>query len=250
MAPMEGFTKSAFTGPVAGTTATFDVYTIGAGAPVIIMQEMPGIGETTLAFAKRLAERGFEVWLPHWFGPLGKTSALNLVRMLCMRREFQVFAKHQSSAITDWMGALCKHVAQTRQVERVGVVGMCLSGNFAMTLIAEPHVWAAVASQPSLPGRDMRALHMSDAEINASRIALDAKGAMRAYRFAGDTLCTAAKFDAIDHAFNDGKVRVVTNVLPGAGHSVFTGHYDDAPGSPTAKAFEEIASYFATQLQC
>lgn len=249
MAAMQGFTKSAFTGAVAGQAVSFDVYTIGAGPPVIVMQEMPGIGETTIAFAKRLAEAGFEVWLPHWFGPLGKASALNLVRMLCMRREFQVFAKHQSSAITDWMRALCKHVAETRKVARVGVIGMCLSGNFAMTLIAEENVWAAVASQPSLPARDMGALHMSEAEIAASRAALDAKGAMRAYRFVDDKLCTAAKFDAIDAAFNDGKVRVVTNVLPGEGHSVFTGHYDDALGSPTAKAFAEIARYLADQLR-
>jgi dienelactone hydrolase len=245
---MQGFAKSAFSGPISGQPVSFDVYTIGAGPPVIVMQEMPGIGETTLAFAKRLVAAGYEVWLPHWFGPLGKTSALNLIRMLCMRREFQVFAKHQSSAITDWMRALCKHVAETRNVERVGVIGMCLSGNFAMTLIAEPNVWAAVASQPSLPGRDMAALHMSDAEIDASRAALDAKGAMRAYRFEGDTLCTSVKFDAIDAAFNDGRVRVVTNVLPGEGHSVLTGHYDDAPNSPTAHAFAEIVSYFKSQL--
>ncbi|MFT3726915.1 MAG: dienelactone hydrolase family protein [Terricaulis sp.] len=249
MAAMQGFTKTAFTAPVADTATTFDVYTIGAGPPVIIMQEMPGIGQTTIAFAKRLVDAGFEVWLPHWFGPLGKTSALNLVRMLCMRREFQLFSKHRSSAVADWMRALCKHIAQTRNAERVGVVGMCLSGNFAMTLIAEENVWAAVASQPSLPARDMGALHMSEAEIAASRAALDRKGSMRAYRFAGDPLCTGAKFDAIDRAFNDGKVRVVTNVLPGEGHSVLTGHYDNTPGSPTAKAYAEVRDYFTAQLK-
>ena len=247
--PIQGFARLAFTAPISGKAATFDVYTVGAGPPVIIMQELPGIGETTITFAKRLAEAGFEVWLPHWFGPLGRTSPLNMVRMLCMRREFQVFAKRQSSAITDWMRALCKHVAQTRSVQRVGVVGMCLSGNFAMTLIAEENVWAAVASQPSLPGRDMSALHMSDAEIAASRAALDAKGPMRAYRFRDDKLCTSAKFEAIDEAFNDGKVRVITKVLPGEGHSVFTGHYDDAPGSPTADAYGEIRDYFRSRLR-
>jgi dienelactone hydrolase len=168
--------------------------------------------------------------------------------MLCMRREFQVFAKNQSSAVVDWMRSLCRHVADVRDVERVGVIGMCLSGNFAMTLIAEPNVWAAVAAQPSLPGGSPGALHMSGAEIDASRAALDAKGAMRAYRFKEDSLCTAAKFDAIDSAFNDSAMRVVTNVLPGKGHSVFTGHYDDTPGSPTADAMHEVIEYFRAQL--
>jgi len=89
---------------------------------------------------------------------------------------------------------------------------------------------------------------MSSAEIAASRAALDAKGAMRAYRLKEDPLCTAAKFDAIDGAFNDGAVRVVTNVLPGKGHSVFTGHFDDAPGAPTAKAMQEVIGYLRVQL--
>jgi dienelactone hydrolase len=248
MAGMVGFTKEAFTAPISRHPTSFDVYRIGAGAPVILMQEMPGIGREAIAFCKRLADGGFEVWAPHWFGPLGATSPLNLVRLLCLRREFQVFAKNQSSAIVDWMRALCRHVAEVRGVERLGVIGMCLSGNFAMTLIAEPNVWAAVASQPSLPGGAPGALHMSDAEIDASRSALDAKGAMRAYRFKEDPICTAAKFDAIDRAFDDGPVRVVTNVLPGKGHSVFTSHYDDTPGSPTANALREMIDYLRAQL--
>jgi dienelactone hydrolase len=245
---MEGFARQSFAAPIAGRATSFDVYTIGVGAPVILMQELPGISAPVIAFCKRLADAGFEVWAPHWFGPLGKASALNVARMLCMRREFQVFAKNQSSAVVDWMRALCRHVAEVRKLERVGVVGMCLSGNFAMTLIAEPNVWAAVASQPSLPGRAPSALHMSAAEIAASRAALDAKGAMHSYRFADDPLCTNAKFDAIDAAFNDGAVRVINHVLPGAGHSVFAGHYDDAPGSPTAEAFAQVLAYFKAQL--
>lgn len=248
MGAMEGFGRESFTAPIAGHSTAFDVYTIGSGPPVILMQEMPGIGQTAIAFCRRLADAGFEVWAPHWFGPLGQTSPLNLVRLLCMRREFQVFAKNQSSAIVDWMRALCRHVADARKVERVGVIGMCLSANFTMTLIAEPNVWAAVASQPSLPARDQDALHMSPAEVSASRAALDAKGAMRAYRFRDDPLCTAAKFHAIDGAFNDGAVRVVTNVLPGKGHSVFTGHFDDAPASPTANALREVLDYLRAQL--
>ena len=245
---MQGFTKEEFAAPISGRNTSFDVYRIGAGAPVIMMQEMPGIGPEAIAFCKRLADGGFEVWAPHWFGPLGKTSGLNVVRLLCMRREFQVFAQNRSSAIVDWMRALCRHVALARGVERVGVIGMCLSGNFAMTLIAEPNVWAGVASQPSLPGRAPKALHMSPAEIAASRAALDAKGAMRAYRFEGDGLCTGAKFSAIDAAFNDATVRVVNNVLAGDGHSVFTGHYDDTPGSPTAHAMNEVIVYLKARL--
>ena len=61
MRAMDGFGKQAFTAPISGRPTTFDVYTIGAGAPVILMQEMPGIGPEAIAFCKRLADAGFEV---------------------------------------------------------------------------------------------------------------------------------------------------------------------------------------------
>lgn len=245
---MDGFARRRFTGPVGGTAKTFDVYTLGAGPPVIVMQELPGIGAKFLDFCRKLADAGFEVWIPHWFGPLGRTTPTNLLRVFCMRREFQLFAKNKSSAIVDWMRALTAHVAKTRDAPKVGVIGMCLSGNFAMTLIADQRVWAAVASQPSLPARAEGFTHMSADEIAASRAAIDAKGAMRAYRFQGDPLCDDARFAAIDRAFNDDNVRVVLNVLPGDGHSVFAGHYDDTSGSPTRCALDEVLSYLRQQL--
>jgi dienelactone hydrolase len=245
---MDGFAKTAFTAPIAGKPKTFDIYRIGAGPPVILMQELPGIGEEVIALCHRLADAGFEVWAPHWFGPLGRTDAGNLGRVLCMRREFQIFAKRKSSAIVDWMRALCAHVAKTTARERVGVIGMCLSGNFALSLIAEENVWAAVASQPSLAIRAPGSLHMSDAEIAATRAALDAKGAMHAYRFKEDGFCTSDRFAAIDAAFNDDAVRVVTHVIAGRGHAVLSRHYDETPGSPTEAAMREVIGYLRQQL--
>jgi dienelactone hydrolase len=245
---MDGFAKTAFSAPIAGKAKSFDVYKIGAGPPVILMQELPGIGEEVIALCHRLADAGFEVWAPHWFGPLGRTDAGNLGRVLCMSREFQIFAKRKSSAIVDWMRALCKHVAETSGHARVGVIGMCLSGNFALTLIAEENVWAAVASQPSLAIRAPGSLHMSDAEIAATRRALDAKGAMHAYRFEDDVFCTGERFAAIDGAFNDDVVRVITHVIAGRGHAVFSRHYDDAAGSPTVAAMAEVIAYLRAQL--
>lgn len=245
---MDGFERQRFRAPVAGKPKSFDVYTIGAGPPVIVMQELPGIGPQFLVFCRKLAQAGFEVWVPHWFGPLGRTTPTNLLRVFCMRREFQLFAKNKSSHIVDWMRALTAHVATTRNAPKVGVIGMCLSGNFAMTLIADEHVWAAVASQPSLPARTEGFAHMSNSEIAASRAAIDAKGPMRAYRFDGDPLCDGPRFAAIDQAFNDDGVRVVLNVLPGRGHSVFAMHYDDTPGSSTRAALDEVLGYLRERL--
>jgi len=144
--------------------------------------------------------------------------------------------------------ALCRDQKQRYNVEGVGVIGMCLSGNFAISLMADDAVLAGVASQPSLPVGTASALHMSDADIAEIRAALDEKGAMMALRFAGDRICTAAKFKAIDAAFNDDAERVRLTTLPGNGHSVLTMHMVDAEGSATAQALQEVITYFGTRL--
>ena len=244
------FRKERFAGPVGDTTRRFDVYVRGAGPPIVVMQELPGIGQQVLLFADKLVNAGFEVWLPHMFGPLGKISmAGNAVRVLCMRREFQLFSKHKSSAAVDWMRALCRHVRDARGAKGVGCVGMCLTGNFALAMIADDAVLAAVASQPSLPLRDETAIHMSDAEVAASRAAIDVKGPMRAYRFEADAMCTGVRFAAIDKAFNDGAQRVILRTLPGADHSVFARDFVDDGTGPTAQALAEIIGYFGERLR-
>ncbi|MBI1187518.1 MAG: dienelactone hydrolase [Alphaproteobacteria bacterium] len=247
--PISAYTKERFAAPIGGGAKAFDVYHRGAGAPVVIMQELPGIGQEALAFADRLVDAGFEVWMPHWFGPIGRISlGGNVVRVLCMQREFQIFSKNQSSAVVDWMRALVAHVSAQRGGAKVGVVGMCLSGNFALTLIAEESVHAAVGAQPSLPV-DKTSVHMSGDEIAAVRAACETKGPARAYRFSGDTICSGERFEALERTFNeDGRVRVILDVLEGKGHSVFTVHYDDAPASLTRKALDETIAYFRERL--
>jgi len=246
---IDKYEKESFAGPVGDKRKAFDVYFRGEGPPVIIMQELPGIGQEALAFADKLAAAGFQVWMPHWFGPIGRTSfGGNVVRVLCMQREFQLLAKNKSSAIVDWMRELCAYVARVTKHPRVGVVGMCLSGNFALTLIAEENVYAAIAAQPSMP-LDKTAVHMSPEEITAVRAAAEAKGPALAYRLKGDTICTGERFDALQRAFNtDGKIRVILNVLEGGGHSVFTLNYSDAPNSPTANALAETIAHFRERL--
>ena len=55
-----------------GDTISHDIYRRGAGAPVVLLQELPGIGQETLLLADELVHAGFEVVMPHLFGPLGQ----------------------------------------------------------------------------------------------------------------------------------------------------------------------------------
>ena len=99
----------------------------------------------------------FRVVLPHLFGPLGRTSMLgNMVRVMCMRREFKLFEKNGTSPVVDWLRALCNDLCQLHGLRGVGVIGMCLTGNFAISMMADDRVLAGVASQPSMPLLDQK----------------------------------------------------------------------------------------------
>jgi dienelactone hydrolase len=251
-APIADYRCSPFVAP--GSTSkriSHDVYRRGSGAPVVIIQELPGIGPETLRLADEFVARGFEVILPHLFGPLEKISmGGNLVRVFCMRNEFSLFESNRSSPIVDWLKALCQQVKAQGQHKGVGVIGMCLTGNFAISLMGDDSVLAAVSSQPSMPLMKSTELHMSADDIDNIRQHIDSTAPMHAYRFAGDPLCNAQKFQTIDKAFNDeGATRVVTHTLPGKGHSVLTIDFVDEQGHPTREALNEILAYFAAQLQ-
>ena len=250
--PISQYDRSTFaaSGP-RGDTIRHDVYRRGNGAPVVLIQELPGIGLETLRLADRLVEQGFAIVLPHLFGPLGKTSlAGNTLRVFCMRREFALFARNQTSPIVGWLKALCREVKEDAGARGVGVIGMCLTGNFAISLMADEAVLAAVSSQPSLPLAKPTALHMSADEVEAVKAGIDRTAPMMALRFSGDRLCPAQKFAAIDGALNtSSRQRVELRTLPGNGHSVLTLDFVDREGEPTYQALQDIVSYFKRQLQ-
>ena len=245
------YTKTVFTAETReGHIVSHDIYYRGSGSPVVLIQELPGIGQETLALADRLVDAGHEVVMPHLFGPLGKISiGGNLARVMCMRKEFRLMTSNASSPISDWLRLLCREVRDSRSVGGVGVIGMCLTGNFAITLIGDDSVLAAVASQPAMPFFKQGALHMSQTEIAITRQALEAKGPMRVLRFEDDPLSTVEKSDCIHRTFNDdGHERVKEIVIPGKGHSVLTLNFVDEAGHPTREALNNVLAYFAENL--
>jgi dienelactone hydrolase len=245
------FRKSTFAASsLEGHTISHDIYQRGEGPPIVLIQELPGIGTETLRLADRLIDGGFEVVLPHLFGPLEKTNMVgNMARVFCMRKEFRLFESNKSSPVVDWLKALCEDIRVSRAVRGVGVIGMCLTGNFAISLMGDDNVLAAVSAQPAMPFHKQNALHMSPQEVAATKSGIEQSAPMHAFRFAGDKMCSAAKFDCIGEQFNDrGQERVKLTTLPGNGHSVFTLDFVDEEGHPTRRALDNILEYFTSQL--
>ena len=248
---MQGYTSRKFESSLSnGQSIVHDVYSKGSGPVVLIIQELPGIGPETLRLADEFVAEGFTVVLPHLFGPLGKTDLFgNMVRVMCMRREFRLFAQGQTSPVVEWLRSLCQDLRTRHGVDGVAVIGMCLTGNFALSLMADDAVLAAVASQPALPVGSPSGLHMSEADVAAVRQRLDFLDPMLAYRFEGDFQSPAKKFETIDCVFNDDRERVRLRTLPGRKHAVLTLHFVDEAGHPTRQALDEILGYFRKVLR-
>ncbi len=250
--PIEDYERIAFSAETRdGNSISHDVYIRGNGPPVVLIQELPGIGEETFRLADKLVTSGFSVVLPHLFGPLGRTAmGANMLRVLCMRKEFSLLSSGRSSPVVDWLRELCRHIRDKQGVPGVGVIGMCLTGNFAISLIADDSVLAAVAAQPSMPVMKGSALHMSADEIEASKAALNEKGRMLSFRFAEDRICPPTKFARLRETFNsDESDGISLETLPGKGHSVFTLDFVDEAGHPTTQALGRVIDYFRDKLQ-
>lgn len=252
--PIAEYQKDIFTAPVSGgVKVSHDIYSRGSGAPIILIQELPGIGKETLRLADKLIDAGFEIILPHLFGPLEKVSfGGNFIRVFCMRKELNLFTSNKSSPIVDWLKALCRDIRSTRDAEGVGVIGMCLTGNFAISLIGDDSVLAAVASQPASPLFGRRAaLHMTPDEIEIVKKRLAKVGPMQAYKFEKDPLVPQSKFQCIHDTFNaDSTERIKLTTLPGKGHSVLALDFVDEEGHPTQTALNEVIRYFHQKLNC
>ncbi len=223
-----------------GDAVSHDVHVKGDGPPILILQELPGIGPETLGLVRRFEQAGFRVYLPHLFGKFGKTTlARNAAHLFCVRREFNMFLRGQQSPISDWLRALVHHIRKRESAVGVGVIGMCLTGSFALTLMADEAVLGGVASQPALPVLGGDHLHMSDQDIQDAREAMAEKGPGLAMRYTNDKLAPARLMRSLEGAFCEDLTSVE---FPGTGHSLLTLDFHEA-------AYQRVEGYFRDRFQ-
>jgi len=223
-----------------GEETTHEVHVGGDGPPVLILQELPGIGPETLDLAQRLNDSGFSVYLPHLFGTFGKTESVrNFARLFCVRREINMFLKGKQSPVAEWLRALTADINRREGDRGVGVIGMCLTGSFALPLMAEDAVVGGVASQPALPlffGRSTPP--MSPQDITAARAAMQDKGPGLAMRFDKDWMSSRAHMAALQQAFGDD---LDTEIFPGSKHSLLTLDFHQP-------AYDRVEAYFQARF--
>lgn len=242
------------------------VYFSGAGPGVIVMTEMPGISPQVARFARWVRLAGFTVYMPSLFGRDGAVpqaeEGLAIMRRACVGAEFRALAANAPSPVTQWLMALARMAHKECGGNGVGAIGMCFTGNFALTMMLEPALLAPVLAQPSLPLDDPGGIDSSPEELASIRARLEREDlSVLAYRFEGDRHCRAERFAAYRAALGE---RFVGRVLPdsaanpdpppffrdvvGSPHSVLTAHLIDAEGEPTLQARDEVLSFLRTRL--
>lgn len=240
----------------------------GDRLPVIVMHELPGLDMQTINFGSRLIRSGFHVYLPLLFGSALKSNAgLNMLR--CISRDFSYLRSGRHTPITDEIRCLVRDVASRHAGHRVGLIGMCLTGAFAITLIMEPEVGAAVCSQPAVPfnmlflasGLELTSTWRTRLFADPKEVVAAADSARRSGKrvllrsFREDRICPPERTEALARAFGacaDSKVLNSPASRTGRKHphSVFTQAYDEAPDDDivTRRAYDDLCRFLETEL--
>jgi dienelactone hydrolase len=234
------------------------------GPAVAVIHEFYGFTPTVARLCRWVRDADFRVYAPIL---LGRPDATNEERQtlsrtlgLCISREFTIFAANQSSPVTDWLKRLARQAHQECGGRGVGVIGMCVSGGFALSMAVDPAVMAPVMGQPALPAFHSAGLDISPRDLNRVKERAGAEGlTVRGYRFEGDRLCKPERFatlrEALGCAFIGKEIPANAanpNGLKAQGrppHSVFTIDLIDESGQPTREAVNEIIAFFQRVLQ-
>ena len=246
--------------------ASKTVYVSGDGPAVVLLPEMPGISPDLIRLARWIRDAGLTVYLPSLFGVDGAIPTTEageqVMRRACVSAEFRAFAGGGTSPVVAWLRLLARQAHEECGGPGVGAVGLCFTGNFALTMTLEPAVIAPVVNHPSLPLDDPGGLELSADDAAAVKERVDRDGLkVLAYRFDNDRWCTGQRFAAyralLGDAF-DGRVLPgdAANGNPppffrdvvGTPHSVTTAHLVDEDGHPTLEARDEIIAFLTARL--
>jgi dienelactone hydrolase len=130
-------------------------YRKGSGPGVIVIHEIPGLTPAVLRFGEDVLARGFTVVMPSLFGRAGyESTVLESVRSIagvCVSREFTMFALGRTTPVATWLRSLARELHRQLGGPGVGAVGMCLTGGYALAMLADAPVAAQLLAQPASP---------------------------------------------------------------------------------------------------
>jgi dienelactone hydrolase len=215
----------------------------GSGPAVVLLHELQGLSWEDMLLAHRIADEGFQVYLPVLFGTVKENSVGFGYFQSCVSGEFECSKLSARSSILDWLEEVCTRVSEDTSGGRIGVIGMCLTGTFPLALLQD-RVQAAVLCQPSLPFTALlgRPIGAQKTDIGLSVKDLDvaqhSNVPFLTMRYAGDPRCPQERMAKLRDLF---KQRLADIELAGEGHSTLAGNFN-------ASAFTETIQYLKVRL--
>lgn len=226
----------------------------GDGPAVILIHEAAGLNARTVLVAHRLSEAGLQPVLPVLLGhPSEKTSLgqlLGNVRRICVAAEFKAWAEDERTPIVDWLRALARDEHERTGGRGVGVIGMCFSGGFALAMVTEPVVAAAVAGEPAIPW---------PIPTRRTELAMSADELGEVARRANEGFCVRALRYQRDFKSPGVRMRFLAEMLPNASvveiptrnfnrHSVLADAVTAPPTSDLGRALDGTIRYLTERL--
>jgi dienelactone hydrolase len=238
----------------------YPIYRAGDGPPVLILHELLGLSDETLRLGRSLVAAGFRVVIPEFLpGKGSKLFMLPNFALICIRRQFKLWARNESGPFLDFARALCQEEAKDSR--GIGVIGMCLTGGFALSSVADDDgkLKVPVICEPSLPfgfGASQSALQMSPEMIAQVKQRMRADNVTGiACRFSEDWKSPCQRMERLRSEFGDLLSYHVIDSAEGnangqnaKAHSVLTENYIDHPGTGTRQVFDDMISLFQRHL--
>lgn len=242
---------------------SYEIVEKGSGPGVLLIPEFPGITPEVLGLAQHLVEEGFTVTVPSPFGTPGREAsggyAVGVAARLCISREIRAFAVNAARPLTEYLRALARDLASRTPGKGVAVIGMCLTGNFALALAADDSVLAPVMSQPAIPvpiGREhRRSPGVSAAELDQVAARTRDGLCVLGLRFSRDTSVPAERFATLKSRLGDAFEMIELDSDPGniggfssGAHSVLTGEVRERDGHPAYEARRRVVEFIRERL--
>lgn len=222
------------------------VLRIGAPAApsVVLLHELPGLSNRTLALAQCLSDHKLTVYVPLLFGSVGQDSDTRGFIQACLRGDFACSAASTTPPPVSWIETLCRRASE-RSGAAVGVIGMSLTGSIPLALLRDRSVGAAVLCQPTLPFGVVTRRPDDDQKTDLGVSGKDLAEALKsdvsllALRYTKDPGCPEDRMQRLEHTF---KERVAIARIEGDRHSTLVGDFHD-------DAFTDTVNYLKVRLQ-
>lgn len=259
-----------FNGPVAHAGITHSVFCLDDGTakpPVILLHEMTGLSPGTLAYAEELS-KDFTVYVPLLFGEKGTFSPASGLWAYWFRgmAEFGPGGEwgvptQGSTPIVSWLRGVVQAIGSRHALQRIGIIGNCMTGPIPLALLDHPRVRAVVLAQPALPMKlwwytdeDRTSLGLSADDLDIAR-----RSTAKIYglRFETDCMADRAKHLTLRHEFGD---RFLDGEIPAGAyqpdgkpinvHSTLIGAWKAAEetGQPSRDARERVRDFLVKEL--